>query len=72
MADVLDWYRRHRDHCLVLAEAAPDDRTRASLFRIARQFEIESRLMISANLESRELLERISSVRSRMPPFKFL
>ena len=68
MDDLLDQYQEHSDDCLALAEATPDDRTRASLFRIARLFEIEGSLVVRAksNLsESRELLERVAAVLSK-------
>jgi hypothetical protein len=67
MTNLLDTYQKHSDHCLALAEVVPDDRTRASLLRIARLFEVEGRLIVSArsNLsESRELLKRVAAVHS--------
>jgi hypothetical protein len=68
MNDVLNRIERHRDHCLVLAETTNDGRTRASLLRIARLFEVEVRLIVSAKSdlsESRDLLERASAVLSQ-------
>jgi hypothetical protein len=51
-----------------MAEVAPNERTRKSLFRHAEPFEIDARLIIGARLcmsESQELLSRTTALIQR-------
>jgi hypothetical protein len=78
MDGLLEAYQKHADHCLEMAERAPDDLMRGWFCGMARSFAMESRLMLNARSalsESRELLERAndllarrrSGVRSHLP-----
>ena len=49
-----DDYLQHREHCLLMADAAPTERVRASLLRMARLYEIEGRLIKHSTLRLSE------------------
>ena len=60
-------YLQHRDHCNLLAEAAPTEEMSLWFRRLADRFEREARLMDQSRAqvrESKELLEIVTSVLS--------
>lgn len=72
MSSLLETYRKHIEHCLCMAEAATDARERDWFLRVAAQFKVEMRLMLSAQSsisESRALLESATASLTRRPTF---